>query len=316
MASRFAAPLFREEYPAQSPATAWPLSQAVAAQIAAARLLGPAARRYRSAVRAGLDRIGEYWSGAGYGFTPHPAPGSTRYFDDNDWLGLDFVAAYELLGDPALLRKAEQVFAFVSSGWDASGTGRCSGGVFWTTDPADRDRNTVSTANAALLGLELYLHTRSPGYLEAARRMYGWVNRCLLGADGLYADRIMSNGRIEPTRWSYNQGAMVAAGVLLYRATGDGGALELAGRTALRALAYFSPRYATEPPEFVAIFFRDLAVLADERPLPGLSAAIAGYAALRRAARGPDGLYRLRADGPARLLEQAAMTQIDAQLPG
>jgi hypothetical protein len=124
----------------------------------------------------------------------------------------------------------------------------------------------------------------------------------------------MTDGRIEPTRWTYNQGAMIAAGVLLYRATGDVAYLHRAERTTAASLAYFSSRWDGEPPEFVAIFFRDLAELEALRPDLDLGGVIRAYAVSRARTRGLDGLYRASPRAPARLIEQAAMVQIGAQL--
>jgi Glycosyl hydrolase family 76 len=310
-------PAYVETFPSAGGATVWPVSQALAATIAVASLPGTGSQ-YRPALRSALRALQPYWDGRSPGAYASSArsPAAPRFFDDNDWLGLDLVAAGRLLGDRTLVAQAERIFGFVVSGWDGSASRACPGGVFWTTIPENRDRNTVSTANGALLGLELYLTTGKASYLGWARRMYDWVDRCLRQADGLYADRIMTDGRVEPTRWTYNQGAMIAAGVLLYQATGDVARLHRAEQTAAAALTYFSSRWDSEPPEFVAILFRDLAGLETLRPQLDLAGVIGGYLGSRARTRGSDGLYRADPQAPARLLEQAALVQIEAQLAG
>src|SRR5947209_1996059 len=87
----------------------------------------------------------------------------------------DLARAYDVLRDPAYLRRAEQIFELVRGGWDSDPHDACPGGVWWTRDPANRDRNTVSTANGALLALALYRETGSAAYLRSAQTMLAWV---------------------------------------------------------------------------------------------------------------------------------------------
>jgi hypothetical protein len=311
--------LYSELYPAPgTSSTVWPVSQALAATAAVASL-PHVGIRYRPALRASLAIIERYWDPtepAGYRPAVDAAPGSPRYYDDNEWLGLDLVAASRILHDPSLLARAEQVFAFVVTGWDADAGHACPGGVFWTSQDASGSRNTVSTANGALLGLELYRATGDPGYLSWASAMYSWELRCLRRADGLYADSIAVDGRIDQTVWSYNQGAMVAAGVLFYEVTGDPGYLRAATSTARVALRFFSSRLAAEPPEFVAIFFRDLDLLDRTRPAPAYRQALSAYSAWAARFRDSHGLYRPAHEQQARLLAQAALVQIRGLLAG
>ena len=64
--------------------------------------------------------------------------------------------------------------------------------------------------------------------------------------------------------WSYNQGSMIGAGVLLYQVTHDAAYLYQARQTAKAALAYFTPeRLGGENPFFCR------GVL-PQHPLPGL----------------------------------------------
>jgi rhamnogalacturonyl hydrolase YesR len=133
--------------------------------------------------------------------------------------------------------------------------------VQWTDARGNDDRNTVSTANGAIVGLRLYLLTRRPAYLRWSERMVGWVEQCLRDPDGLYGDHVSGNGKIDRTEWSYNQGSMLEAYRLLYAATGDKADLARAESIADATLAAFRGRWSKEPPAFAAIFFRRLLAL-------------------------------------------------------
>src|SRR5262249_11886120 len=138
--------------------------------------------------------------------------------------------------------------------WDASPAHPCSGGVFWTAAAGNRDRNTVTTANGALVALRLYAATGRQAYRVWARRMAAWLDRCLLSPDGLYWDHIALDGTVDRAEWSYNQGAVIGIDTELYLTTHDRAALARAEQLADAALASFSSRWAAEPPEFAAIF--------------------------------------------------------------
>jgi predicted alpha-1,6-mannanase (GH76 family) len=171
-----------------------------------------------------------------------------------------------------------------------------------------RDRNTVSTANGAVLALELYEATSRPLYLAWGRRMYDWVRTCLVDHDGLFFDHLDSRGRIDQTKWAYNQGAMVAAGALLHSATGSAAYLHDATMLANGALRYFdSNGYAGQPAIFVAIFFRYLAVLDRDTPQPGLRPALSSYVSAKEATALSSG---------SQLLDRAAHVQLAAMVAG
>lgn len=302
-----------DAYPGRRASSAWSLSQTLAATLG----LAEADPRFRADARAELAALAPYRRGSGY--MPYPRPpfgsGGYRYYDDNEWLGLDLVRAYRLLGDDASLRRAQLIFAFVTTAWDRDRTHACPGGVFWTSDPGNTDRNTVSTANGALLALDLYRETHVRSYLDWARTMYAWVDRCLLSPDGLYADHLSPAGELDGTEWSYNQGAMIAAGAALFDATGNRSYLASATALARTALARLGGGgFSGEPLVFTAIFFRDLWRLDRVAPSP----------AYRRAAqRFADGRWRSGRDratglffssGTATLLDQAAVVDLYAEL--
>jgi len=286
-------------YPARGHAQAWPFSQALWATMAVApgdvpdRLSGLA-----SYSRPEPRRPAE--------FAPRYGGAGVVYNDDNLWIAL----ALERLGDRQSLTTARHLLDLVEDGWDADSSHPCPGGVFWTRLGANRDRNTVTTANAALLAVRLFQRSGSPEQLAFARKAYEWTKRCLGREDGLVADHIDLAGRVDQTVWSYNQGAMIAAAARLYRATGERHYLIEAQRTASAALkAFHDPLGSGEPPVFLAIFYRDLAELRSDRS--GVQAF--SDAAWAKARDPRTGLFRFGGRAPT-LLDQAAMVQIFAEL--
>ena len=284
-------------------AHAWPLGEATAASLEMVSLTG-GDPKYVDDAREDLQALAAYRGPAAYESSIRPpfGPGGAPFFDDNEWIGLDLVRAYDLLGDQRYLRQAAAVFRFVASGWDRNATNACPGGIFWTRDPANTDRNAVSTANGALLGAELYLRTGLRSDLHWAQAMYAWVTACLTGSDGLIQDHLSPTGERDERTWSYNQGAMIAAGALLAKATGLRSYLDRARALAATALrAYVGSGFAGQPPFFVAVFFRDLRVLDGARLSSEHVAASCAYAA------------QLPAKA-ATLLDQAATVELYAVL--
>jgi hypothetical protein len=254
-------PLLREDAARPDAATAWPTSQALAATLAVAEVSPP----LKVDVRTALARLAPYWSRDERAFASHALPplgrGGSTFVDDNEWLALDLVRAHRLLGTNAPLERARMLYRLVAGAWDVDESHACPGGVFWSTDPSIRDRNTVSTANGALLALELWRETGRRGYVRDALRMMRWLDRCEFLADGLYGDHIDLAGRRNDREWTYNQGAVIAVQTLLAQATGDTSRLRRAQRLADRATRRFGSTFAGEPPEFVAIFLDDLRML-------------------------------------------------------
>ena len=252
--------VYREESGRDGTARAWPYSQALAATLAMTRvptrgrLYVPDAARRVSGLGGYLRRDGAFAAVMG--------PRGDIYYDDNEWIALELLRWYDLRSTPQALARAKRLFKLVVSAWDADVTHACPGGVFWTTAPGNRDRNTVTTATGALLGLELYARTHDPNQLAWAQRMLGWVTACMLAPDGLLWDHVGLDGTRDETHWSYNQGTAIGANVLLYRLTGDKAALERAEALADTSLAYFDRTPGgREPAFFLAIWFRNLLAL-------------------------------------------------------
>ncbi|WP_091672135.1 glycoside hydrolase family 76 protein [Amycolatopsis marina] len=320
--------LYLEEYPRTGGnpwSYVWPFSQAmIATQVLAGlpavghRYAGDVADRYRA--------LELYWNDTteppGYDsyLRPPLGQGGDKFYDDNEWNALGLIQRHYMTegGDQAALDRAAEIFDLVVFGWDTDPDHPCPGGVFWTQADWSTDRNTVSNGPGAEVGLHLYLITGDEYYLDWALRMYEWVRGCLLAPNGLYWDNIRLDGSIWEAQFSYNQGVMIGAGVLLYRATGEVRYLEQARSTASTALAYYAEneRYFAQPARFHAIFFSNLLQLDVIAHDPAYRAAMHWYAAESRARfRSTEtGLYRFTGAEPVQLLEQAGMVRIEGML--
>jgi Glycosyl hydrolase family 76 len=304
-------------YPVRGRAQAWPYSQALWATLDLAEIPGVGAR-FRGALSrriAGLARYSHPEPGSPTEYAPVYGGTGNVFYDDNLWIGLALVQGAGLLQSKVTLEAARQIFVLVRDGWDADPAHPCAGGIFWKRTGRNHDRNTVTTANFALLALLLYECDYSPAYLAWAERAYGWVQGCLGLPSGLVADHIDLGGAIDPHVWSYNQGAMIDVGVRLYRATGNRRYLRDAERTADVSLALIGDAFASRRPAvFLTIFFRDLLDLAATDGRADLRAALQSFGdeAWQRARDPRTGLFHFR--NIATLLDQAAMVQVYAAL--
>ena len=141
-----------------------------------------------------------------------------RFFDDNGWWGLAWVAAYDLTGESQYLEAARVIFARNLAGWDDV----CGGGMWWNT------RRTYKNAvtNELFITLAAQLHERTPGdqeYLSWALRGWEWLTgRALIGRSGLVNDGLRADcANNGGTAWTYNQGVILGGLAVLYDITGD-----------------------------------------------------------------------------------------------
>jgi hypothetical protein len=309
----------------------WPFSQALAATVTLANVphLGVSLRPTLDAELTGLNAYLDPNNGGAAEGTytstlpafdgtaaPPVGPGGAKYYDDNDWVGIELARLYELSHSPALLGSAEGIMAFEMAGWEASPELGCPGGLPFSNAEENSTRNTVTTAPAAELGVQLYKLTGNVAYLQFAEMAYEWVRRCLLQPSGLYADHVNRRGVVEPTLWSYNQGTMIGAGTLLYQATGNGAFLYQARQSARAALAYFTPeRLGAEIPFFPSIYFRNLLYLdsvTHDPPGPKIAQAYVDYA--WQHLRLSSNVFVAGSPATAQLLVQSAIAQIYALL--
>jgi predicted alpha-1,6-mannanase (GH76 family) len=159
---------------------------------------------------------------------------TVRFFDDNGWWALAWIAAYDLTGESRYLDAARVIFANMVTGWDD----KCRGGVWWNEDR--KYKNAIT--NELFLSLAAQLHLRSAdtdgSYLHWALREFEWFRASgMIGPSGLINDGLTpecaNNGK--PT-WTYNQGVILGGLAALHEISGDSGYLTLGESIADAAL--------------------------------------------------------------------------------
>jgi beta-galactosidase len=179
-------------------------------------------------------------------YSPHsPAPAyqdyprqereSSRFYDDNQWVAIALLDAYNRTRKEQYLRKAKMIYRFMLTGMDTV-TG---GGLYWKEGDLTT-KNTCSNGPGILVALQLYRITREQSYLDTALLIYRWVNSRLQTPEGLYYDNITtSSGHIGKALYTYNTGTMLQANALLYSITKDRHYLDEARRIAAAAKTHF-----------------------------------------------------------------------------
>lgn len=302
------------EYVGGPKATVWPLSQVAAAGLDLALLNGNL-----DAAKTALADFERYASKGGY----NPSEGrlfrQDKFYDDNAWIGLDFLQAYRLTGDKKYLEKARSVLTFLRQGLHADG------GLYWKENEKRMSRNTCSNGPAIQLALGLYEISKEPADLAFARNLDKFTYSNLQSPEGLFYDNLGDDGGLDKTIWSYNQGVMIGASVQFYQVSGDRAYLERSRKTALAAMAYFASddRLWRQPPAFNAVFFRNLLKLEEHYPDIGARKMLTAYLerARSQAYNSETGLYGgggmgkyTSKEAQPESIDQAAFVQMHALL--
>ncbi|MCL2769954.1 MAG: hypothetical protein FWD42_07605 [Solirubrobacterales bacterium] len=274
----------------------WPFSRALVGTITLAGIPPSVdgGANYQADVNDRMTGLSHYWDGGpnppGYDsyVTPPFGGGGDKYYDDQAWVGLALAQEYRLSQSAGALSGAQGVFSFVyPGGWDTNSGEFDPLGTFWVQQGAglgltNHDRTTTSNAPNAELALRLAQLDPSNGtaYESAATKIYGWVNQYLYNVHAnliepgavnheydpskppLVFDKV-TKGQIDKTLWTYNQGSMIAAGVLASRVTGNHAYLTNAEALANASLGHFTEAeyLNNQSAPFMAIYFRGLLVL-------------------------------------------------------
>ncbi len=143
--------------------------------------------------------------------------GGDRYIDDNQWIGIALMDAYERTKRKDYLKTATMMYNFMMTGLDDA----AGGGLYWRE--VDKiTKNTCSNAPGVILALQLYKATNDKKYLKTAENLYDWTNKRLRSPEGIFYDNvIIKSNEIDKRTYSYNTGAMLQSNVYLYEITKD-----------------------------------------------------------------------------------------------
>lgn len=242
--------LFNENYPKGSGDGAasflWPYDGTVSG-LAAMNRLG-----YDVSYVSAVENFQRYYrptatvAVGGYGSsTDGKNGGGDRFYDDNSIVGIELVEAYRQTSDSKYLDRCAQIVRFLNSGVDDK-MGRA---LWWNESyknvPGNDSSNKPACANGFATWFLMGYHEICPdsekaGVLSLAKDLYGWLYTNLRDpSDNVYWNSKGADGNINQTKWTYNSGAMIAAGLRLYKATGDVSYLTQAKATADGSYNYF-----------------------------------------------------------------------------
>lgn len=160
---------------------------------------------------------------------------SSRFYDDNQWVAIALLDAYNRTRKEEYLRKATTIYRFMLTGMDTL-TG---GGLYWKEGDL-ATKNTCSNGPGILVALQLFRITREQHYLDTALLIYHWVNTRLQTPEGLFYDNIKTSSyQLGKALYTYNTGTMLQANALLYSITKDKKYLDEAHRIATAAKTHF-----------------------------------------------------------------------------
>ncbi|MES2276373.1 MAG: glycoside hydrolase family 76 protein [Bacteroidota bacterium] len=185
------------------------------------------------------NAINQYLNNAppvpGYQATVTRERADARFFDDNQWIAIAYLDAYNRTHEKKYLDKSEMICRFMLTGLDT-----VAGGGFYWKEGDRQTKNTCSNGPGVLVLLQLYKITHKAEYLRTALSVYQWTNARLQALDGVYYDNIkLPSLKVGKAAYTYNTGTMLQANVLLYDITKDKKYLSEAQRVAKAGFEHF-----------------------------------------------------------------------------
>jgi predicted alpha-1,6-mannanase (GH76 family) len=136
------------------------------------------------------------------------------FFDDENWMALALIRAYDVTSDHTYLSRAESLFA------DIQQSGRTNTGVWWNR--AHTQKATASNFGPAITAARLNERTGNPAYKTAAVEIYDyWYSHMVNHATFQVADHENANGTIDWSKWTYDTGLAIGASIELWKITGN-----------------------------------------------------------------------------------------------
>ncbi|WP_316795253.1 glycoside hydrolase family 76 protein [Pedobacter agri] len=135
-------------------------------------------------------------------------------YDDMMWWVISLTRAYEITKNQAYLDKAKSGFTKVWSGsYDP-----VKGGMFW--DFKHSGKNACINFPTVIAAMRLYNVTKDEAYLTKAKEIYAWSRENLFDiTKGRVADHKVGNNNPGFEDYTYNQGTLIGAAVMLYKNT-------------------------------------------------------------------------------------------------
>lgn len=148
------------------------------------------------------------------------------FYDDNIWVAIGFIKAYETTKKEVYLDKAKAIMSYIYEGWQDDAIG----GILWREFDFNEqtseeyklnfERNTCINGPAAWASLLLYEITNDTNYLTWGIKIYDWTkNKLYDRSSKTYSDNISQFGSVNQKKWTYNTGTMLSASAILYKLT-------------------------------------------------------------------------------------------------
>ncbi|HEX2972025.1 MAG TPA: glycoside hydrolase family 76 protein [Tepidisphaeraceae bacterium] len=294
--------LYARSLTKRDPEYIWGNGVVFSALVAAARHEPAIYRPIMNRFFADMDR---YWDTKSKIPAYEPAPtagnGHDKYYDDNQWMVITFMEAYDLTQDVRYLNRAQETLVFSLSGWDDE----LGGGIWWHELHKAGSKNTCANGPAAVACLRVARYRQRPENLEWARKVVKWTNEHLQDQDGLFFDnQRVADGRVNRGKLTYNTALMLRANLGLYRATGEAKFLDEAKRIGAACSFFLNQKTGAYRD---ALKYSHLLVEADLE----LYRATGDASALARARRNGEVAWsRWQESPPKELIEQASLARM------
>jgi predicted alpha-1,6-mannanase (GH76 family) len=143
------------------------------------------------------------------------------YFDDENWMTMALMRAYDLTGDELYLNRTENIFQDIMGAWDTTCCGEHLGGIWWNREMTQKA--TASNAGPVIAGARLAARTGDDQYLDFASMAYDfWMDHMVDQETFAIFDHFEPpEGERFPGALTYNHGLMIGAALELHAATGE-----------------------------------------------------------------------------------------------
>jgi predicted alpha-1,6-mannanase (GH76 family) len=179
------------------------------------------------------------------------------FFDDEAWMTLALVRAYDLTGDVKYLDRAELIFQDIMKAWDTSCCGAHLGGIWWNRK--HEQKATASNAGPVIAGARLAKRTKKDEYLTFAKTTYAfWMTHMVDSKTYSIFDHLSPDGSRALGALSYNHGLMIGAALELHAAYGEEHYL-----TEAHGFGRYMVTHATRPSDVGPLIYDSIAGVCD-----------------------------------------------------